>query len=175
MAPTVAMQGDAAAQAPPRDADLLEAFGPGPLLKRLLADRKQHSAAALVLGAHDMHAPLVACVSAAAAGQCRDPLDLFACLLVEDGVAEVDVADQARVRVVLILRCCVEGIAGWRYSGLVHSILTFLWAVPLGSLDPPAEASYVVKLAQEAGVSTETTEWRSMLPDVMSPAPRDAS
>jgi hypothetical protein len=79
------------------------------------------------------------------------------------------------VRVVLILRCCVEGIAGWRYSGLVHSILTFLWAVPPGSLDPTAEASYVVKLAQEAGVSTETTEWRSMLPDVMSPAPRDAS
>jgi hypothetical protein len=35
--PPVAMQGDAAAEAPPRPTDLLKGFGPGPLLEGLLA------------------------------------------------------------------------------------------------------------------------------------------
>jgi hypothetical protein len=39
---------------------------------------------------------------AAVAGQRLDALDLFARLLVEDGVAEVDVPVRARVRVVLV-------------------------------------------------------------------------
>jgi hypothetical protein len=39
---------------------------------------------------------------AAAAGQCLDSLDLIAGLLVDDGVAEVEVPVQARVRVVLL-------------------------------------------------------------------------
>ena len=42
-------------------------------------------------------------LSTTAAGQRLDPLDLFARLLVEDGVAEVDVPVQARVRVVLVV------------------------------------------------------------------------
>jgi hypothetical protein len=41
-------------------------------------------------------------VSAAAAGQRLDPLDLFARLRIEGGVAEVDVPVQARVGVVLL-------------------------------------------------------------------------
>jgi hypothetical protein len=41
-------------------------------------------------------------IRAAATGQRLDPLDLFARLLIEDGVAEVDVPVQARVRVVLV-------------------------------------------------------------------------
>src|SRR5215203_485921 len=60
--------------------------------------------------------------SAAAAGQRLYPLDLFACLLVEDGVGEVDVPVQARVRVVLAFGRCVEGIASRRYSVLVHRV-----------------------------------------------------
>src|SRR5215211_13846 len=42
-------------------------------------------------------------LSTTATGQRLDPLDLFARLLVEDGVAEVDVPVQARVRVVLVV------------------------------------------------------------------------
>src|SRR5215210_3879677 len=57
---------------------------------------------------------------AAATGQRLYPLDLFARLLIKGGVGEVDVPVQARVRVVLVVGCCVEGIAGWRYSVLVH-------------------------------------------------------
>src|SRR5215210_9196973 len=85
-------------------------------------------------------------ICAAAAGQRLDPLDLFARLLVEGDVPEVDVAVKARVWVVLVVGsfACVEGIAGWRYSVLVHSDLQVLWAVPPGSLDPPAGASYVI-------------------------------
>jgi hypothetical protein len=52
-----AVQGDAAAQAPPRPTDLLKGLGPGPLLQGLLAELEEHSAAALVLGTHDLHAP----------------------------------------------------------------------------------------------------------------------
>jgi DNA-binding XRE family transcriptional regulator len=59
-------------------------------------------------------------LGATPAGQRLGPLNLFARLLIEGCVAEVDVPVQARVRVVLILGCCVEGIARWRYSLLVH-------------------------------------------------------
>src|SRR5687768_15226101 len=48
----VAMEGYAAAKPPPRDADLLEGLGPGPLLDGLLTDRKQGRAAAFPLLAH---------------------------------------------------------------------------------------------------------------------------
>jgi hypothetical protein len=63
--------------------------------------------------------------SAAAAGQRLDALDLFARLPIKGGVGEVDVPVKARVRVVLVAGCCVEGIAGWRYSVLVHSDSSF--------------------------------------------------
>ena len=58
--------------------------------------------------------------SAATAGQRLDALYLFARLLIKGGVGEVDVPVQARVGVVLVVGYCVEGIAGWRYSVLVH-------------------------------------------------------
>jgi hypothetical protein len=45
----------------------MQGGGLDPLLEGLFADLEQHSAAALALGAHDMHAPLVACFGAAAA------------------------------------------------------------------------------------------------------------
>src|SRR5829696_2881700 len=72
-----------------------------------------------MVGAWAIRAGLLG-VRAAAAGQRFDPLDLFAGFLVNDGVSEVDVPVQARVRVVLVVGCCVEGIAGWGYSLLVH-------------------------------------------------------
>ena len=54
------MQEGAASESSPRDAHVVQGFGSGPLLKGLLADSKQHSATTLaLLGAHDMHAPLV--------------------------------------------------------------------------------------------------------------------
>jgi hypothetical protein len=59
---------------------------------------------------------------ATATGQRLYLLDLFATLLVEGGVLEEDVPIQARVRVMLVVGRCVEGIAGWRYSVLVHSL-----------------------------------------------------
>jgi hypothetical protein len=58
--------------------------------------------------------------SAAAAGQRLDALYLFASVLIKSCVAEVNVPVQARVRVVLVVGCRVEGITGWRYSVLVH-------------------------------------------------------
>jgi hypothetical protein len=46
---------------------------------------------------------------AAAAGQRLDPLDLFARLLIDSGVAKVDVPVEARVRVVLVFSGWVCG------------------------------------------------------------------
>jgi hypothetical protein len=60
-------------------------------------------------------------LGATPAGQRLGPLNLFARLLIEGCVAEVDVPVQARVRVVLVVECCVEGIAGWRYSLLLSA------------------------------------------------------
>src|SRR5215207_5883324 len=65
--------------------------------------------------------PWLSAIRAAATGQRLDALALFTRLLINGGVPEVDVPVQARMRMVLFLGCCVEGIAGWRYSGLVHS------------------------------------------------------
>src|SRR5215210_903487 len=64
---------------------------------------------------------------AAAAGQRLDPLDLFARLFIECGVAEVDEAVQAGVRVILVVGRRVEGIAGWRYPLGVHSSSLGMW------------------------------------------------
>jgi|Tabmets5t2r1_1033131.scaffolds.fasta_scaffold219823_1 hypothetical protein len=54
--PTVAMEGDTSAASAPRDADRVQGLRPGPLHERLLANLEEHSAAALALGTHDMHA-----------------------------------------------------------------------------------------------------------------------
>src|SRR5215208_991243 len=88
VAPTEAMQGDAAAQAPPRPAHVGVGLRPGPLLEGLFADLEQHSAAALTLLAHGMHAPLVGCFSAAPTRNDLDDFDLFAVLF--DQMADVD-------------------------------------------------------------------------------------
>jgi hypothetical protein len=53
------MQEGATSESSPRHAQVVQGLGSGPLLERLLADLEEHSAAALALGAHDMHAPLV--------------------------------------------------------------------------------------------------------------------
>ncbi len=51
----------------------------------------------------------------------RALLRLFAGLVVDE-LADGDPAAVADVRVVLVVAwCCLEGIAGWRYSVLVHS------------------------------------------------------
>ncbi len=55
-------------------------------------------------------------------------LRLLAGLLIDDELADGDPPTIAGVRVVQILAavwCCGEGIAGWRYSVLVHSALSF--------------------------------------------------
>ena len=52
----VAVQGNAASESSPRPAHVGVGLGHDSLLQGLLADLEEHSAAALVLGAHDMHA-----------------------------------------------------------------------------------------------------------------------
>jgi hypothetical protein len=52
----IPVKGDTAAETPPRDAHVVQGLGSSPFCHGLLADLEQHSAAALVLGAHDMHA-----------------------------------------------------------------------------------------------------------------------
>ena len=68
------------------------------------------------------------------------------------------------MRVVLVVWCCMEGIAGWRYSVLVHRV------PPVGprlrEIRPSAENRFkelraarglsVRQLAEKASVSTET-------------------
>jgi hypothetical protein len=58
-------------------------------------------------------------------------LRLLACLGVDHELAYRYPAVVADVWVVLVW-CCGEGIAGWRYSVLVHSASLFLWAGPPG-------------------------------------------
>src|SRR5215210_4463048 len=72
--------------------------------------------------------PGLSAIRAAAARQRLDPLDLFARLLIDGAVAEVDVPVQAGVRVILVVGRCVEGIAGWRYPLGVHSSSLGMWA-----------------------------------------------
>jgi hypothetical protein len=55
----------------------VQGLGSGPFCQGLLANLEEHSAAALVLGAHDMHTALVACAGAAAARDGLYDLNLF--------------------------------------------------------------------------------------------------
>ncbi len=60
-------------------------------------------------------------------------LYLFACFLVDDELAYRYPATIAGVRAVpIVVWCCLEGIAGWRYPLGVHSYTSFLWAGPRG-------------------------------------------
>src|SRR5215217_2313524 len=73
------MQGNAATQPTPSYPHIMQGRSLDPLLEGLFADLEQDSAAALALGAHDMHAPLavVAGVESARrrhhAGRAADP------------------------------------------------------------------------------------------------------
>src|SRR5215211_5266967 len=55
----VSVQRGPSAEARPHPTDLLKSLGHSPFLKGLLADREQDRAAAGVLSAHNLHAPLV--------------------------------------------------------------------------------------------------------------------
>jgi hypothetical protein len=77
--PTVAVKGCPTPEARPARTHLLKGFGPSSFLDGLFADRKQLGAAALVLRAHDLYAPLV--VDVAGASPARngvEDLDIFA-------------------------------------------------------------------------------------------------
>jgi hypothetical protein len=89
------MEGDAAAQAPPRPTNVREGLGLGPLLEGIFPDLEQGGAATLPFLAHDMHAPLVLVAGATAAGHGLYDLDLFAVLF--DQAADVDDALEAGV------------------------------------------------------------------------------
>jgi hypothetical protein len=65
----------------------------------------------------------LAAIRAPATGHGLDDLYLVAGTGVLDKVTDVDDALEADVgALVLVVGCCVEGIAGWRYSVLVHSL-----------------------------------------------------
>src|SRR5829696_6041007 len=100
----------------------------------------------LVVAAWAIGAGLSASFAGAAAAEVERLLEnLLSRVGVENRYLHADPAIVAGVgMLVLAFGCCVEGIAGRRYSVLVHSASPFLWAVPPGSLDPPAGASYVV-------------------------------
>jgi hypothetical protein len=89
------MQEGAASESSPRDAHVVQGLGPGPFGQGLLSDLQQDSAAPFALpGAHDMHAPLVGCVSAALTRNGVDDLGLFA-VLADDEMADEDGAVHA--------------------------------------------------------------------------------
>jgi hypothetical protein len=132
--PAVPVKGDPSAGPSPRPSHVGVGLGSAPLVEGLLADGAEGRTAPLALGAHDMHASLAVGVGAAAAGERLDPLYLFACLLIDGGVAEVDVPVQARVRVVLVFSVWVR-VGCARLSG-VHSGTTFLWAGSRGAPTP---------------------------------------
>ena len=70
-------------------------------------------------------------IRAAAARDGLYDLDLFAGTGVLDKMPDVDDALEAGVGAfVLVVGGRVEGIAGWRYPGGVHSASPFLWAGP---------------------------------------------
>jgi hypothetical protein len=73
-------------------------------------------------------------IRAAAAQIKRVLLYLLARLLTGDALADAYPAAIAAAGMLdlVVVWCCGEGIAGWRYSVLVHSASLFLWAVPPG-------------------------------------------
>jgi hypothetical protein len=99
----VAVQGGPSAEASPHPTDLLKSLGPGPILEGLLANLEEDSAAALVLGAHDPHAPLVVFAGAAAAKVEREFFYLFTRLRVEGDLPYRHPAVVAGMGTVLVL------------------------------------------------------------------------
>jgi hypothetical protein len=89
------MQEGAASEPSPRDAHVVQGLGSGPLLQGLLANLEEDSTTALtLLGAHDMHAPLVLDAGAIGAGTAEE-------ISVEVGqvvVVALDTLDQLAVK-----------------------------------------------------------------------------
>jgi hypothetical protein len=81
------MEGGQSPEPSPTDADVVQGVGSDPLFQCSLTDSKQRRAASLVLGAHDMHAPLVDVAGTAAAKVEREFFYLFARLRVEGDLA----------------------------------------------------------------------------------------
>jgi hypothetical protein len=124
--PTVAVKGCPTPEARPARTHLLKGFGPSPFLDGLFADRKQRRAAALVLRAHDLYAPLVDVASASPTRYGLDDLDIFAVHF--DQKADVDDAVYAGVRTlqasVVRLYSVVVILGGWVRVGCAR-----LWGV----------------------------------------------
>ena len=135
----VAVQGDAAAEAAPRSAHVGVGLGQDPLLQRLFADRKQRRAAALSLGTHDLHAPLVDVAGASPTRNGLDDFDLFAGTGVLDNMPDVDdaiVADVGALKAgVMRLYSVVLGLSRWVRVGCAWGALDF--SVLLMELRPP--------------------------------------
>jgi hypothetical protein len=141
--PTVAVKGCPTPEARPARTHLLKGFGPSPFLDGLFADRKQRGAAALVLRAHDLYAPLVDVAGASPTRYGLDDLDLFTVLF--DQMADVHnafvtgVGAQALETRVVRLYSVVVILGGWvRWVRgrlvLGHWSLTLLWSRPLRCL-----------------------------------------
>ena len=117
VATPVPVQRSQATQASPRPTDLLKRLGPSPLFQSRLTQLEEHSAAALVLGAHDLYAPLVDVASASPARNGVEDLDIFAVHF--DQKADVDEALVAGVRAqaletrVVRLYSVVVILGGW--------------------------------------------------------------
>jgi hypothetical protein len=97
----------------------------------------------LMAGASDRGSALIrALAQASLARHGLEDLDLFAGVRVLDQLAQVDHAQVAAVGPLLVvvmigaLGCGVEGIAGWRYSYLVHRPILSLCGPGPGELQP---------------------------------------
>ncbi len=78
--------------------------------------------------ARSVRGATLSAIRATAAGDSLEGLQLLAGLRIFDHVADVDdgVVTGVGAFVSVVAGCCVEGIAGWRYSVLVHSLSPFL-------------------------------------------------
>ena len=118
VATPVPVQRSQATQASPRPTDLLKRLGPSPLFQSRLTQLEEHSAAALVLGAHDLYAPLVDVASASPARNGVEDLYLFA-VFGDNEMADVDealvagVGTQALETRVVRLYGVVVILSGW--------------------------------------------------------------
>ena len=129
------MEGYTPSATTPRPTHVGVGLGLDPLLQGLFAQLQGQGTPAPVLLAHDMHAPLVACFSAALTRNGFEDLGLFA-VLADDEMADVDGAVHAGTGAlqasVVGLNSVVVIVGGWvrvgcaRLSGVHSSVPTFL-------------------------------------------------
>ena len=95
---TSPMQEGAASESSPRNAHVVQGLGSDPLLQGLLADSKQHRAAALVLSTHDLHDPLVLDASGIGARRAKEiPIEVREVVVVAlDALDQLPPAEPAR-------------------------------------------------------------------------------